>query len=65
MTNLKRIRVSRGLTLLEVAKHLGYKYPGSYAKIENGSQELKAEQIVKLSSLFNVSEKKILRKSYS
>ena len=65
MSNLKLLRVERGLTLMQVAKKLGYKYPGSYAKIENGVQELRADQVIKLSELFEVSEKKILNKSYS
>lgn len=63
--SLKELRLESGLTLLEVANHLGYKYPSSYRKIENGEQPLKVSQVKCLSSLFKCSEQKILRFFYS
>lgn len=65
MTYLKKIRKEKGLTLSEVSNYLGYMYPGSYTKIENGKQKLRGDQVIKLAKLFGVSEKKILQKSYS
>lgn len=65
MNNLKQLRESSNLTLLEVSLKLGYKYSSSYAKIENGIQPIKTYQVPLLSSLFNVSEEKILQLSYS
>lgn len=62
---LKSLRINNNLTLLEVANSLGYKYPSSYRKIENGEQTLKANQIKVLAKLFNCSEQKILNSSYS
>lgn len=63
--NLKELRKMNNLTLLEVANSLGYKYPSSYRKIENGEQALKVNQIKILATIFNCSEQKILTSSYS
>ena len=63
--SLKELRKKNNLTLLEVANSLGYKYPSSYRKIENGEQILKANQIKVLANIFNCSEQKILILSYS
>ncbi|MFY8331891.1 helix-turn-helix domain-containing protein [Vagococcus carniphilus] len=65
METLENLRKAQNLTLLDVAQELGYKYPSSYRKIETGEQKLKSDQILKLSSLFKVDDKKILNSSYS
>ncbi|MFB8466685.1 helix-turn-helix domain-containing protein [Enterococcus thailandicus] len=65
MHTLKEIRKEKNITLLVAANELGYRYPSSYAKIETGKQPLKSNQIPILANLFEVSEEKILKSSYS
>lgn len=62
---LKQLRREQNLTLLEVSQKLGYKYPSSYRKIEEGYQSLKVEQVKVLAEIFKCSEQKILESSYS
>lgn len=62
---LKELRLKKNLTLIQVANALGYTYPSSYRKIEEGDQELKVNQVQTLAKLYNCSEQKILETSYS
>lgn len=62
---LKELRIKKNLTLLDVSQKLGYKYPSSYRKIEEGHQVLKIDQVKILAEIFDCSEQKILDSSYS
>lgn len=59
--NLKDIRKSKGLTMMDMAEILGYKYAGSYRKLETGEQELRVSQINILSKTLKITKEKILK----
>lgn len=65
MNELKKIRVSRGVTLTHMAHLLGYKSVSSYRKLETGETILKADQLMIIAREFNIKPEKILGKSYS
>ena len=52
---LKSYRKKSGLTLEEVSKELGYSTPNGYWKIEKGITKLKADQLIKLIKILDIS----------
>ena len=52
---LKSYRKKSGLTLEEVSKKLGYSTPNGYWKIEKGITKLKADQLIKLIKILDIS----------
>ncbi|EAF5463476.1 XRE family transcriptional regulator, partial [Listeria monocytogenes] len=54
-----------GVTMVHMAKLLGYKSVSSYQKIEEGKTALKADQLMIIAKEFNVEPEKILNQIYS
>ena len=52
---LKSYRKKSGLTLEEVSKELGYSTSNGYWKIEKGITKLKADQLIKLIKILDIS----------
>ncbi|XAO18366.1 hypothetical protein [Listeria phage vB_Lmo_C2] len=65
MSNLKNLRKQKGVTMVHMAKLLGYKSVSSYQKIEEGKTALKADQLMVIAKEFNVEPEKILDQIYS
>lgn len=65
MTKLKQLRRQKGVTMVHMAKLLGYKSVSSYQRIEEGKTSLKADQLMIIAREFNVEPEKILEFSYS
>ncbi|HEM1440070.1 helix-turn-helix transcriptional regulator [Listeria monocytogenes] len=65
MSNLKRIRKQKGVTMVHMAKLLGYKSVSSYQNIEEGKTALKANQLMIIAHEFNIEPEKILDRIYS
>lgn len=60
MTNLRSIRISKGVSMTHMAKVLGYKSVSSYQKIEEGKIKLKASHLMVISKELGISPEKIL-----
>lgn len=65
MSYLKNLRKQKGVTMVHMAKLLGYKSVSSYQKIEEGKTALKADQLMIIAKEFNVEPEKILNQIYS
>lgn len=51
---LRQLRVDRKIPLKDVADSLGLKTPGGYLRIEKGENNLKAEHLPLLATIFNL-----------
>ena len=60
MTHLKRLRILRGISQVELAKLLGVTR-STVSRWENNERELSAKHLIKLSELFGVSVDEILK----
>lgn len=52
--NLKGLRVSRKISLQEMAEALGFRTAGGYQRIEKGENKLKAEVLPIIANIFNL-----------
>ena len=59
---LKRIRQSKGLTLLQVAQKIGC-WPSSLSRIENEQRNLKAETLFQLCNVYGVKPEEVLEEA--
>lgn len=51
---LKRQRLKKGMTILEVSKQLGYSTANGYWKLETGAVKLTLESFIKLTKIFEL-----------
>lgn len=59
MVNLRRIRIAKGFTLQQLAKHIGVKY-NTICQWEIGTREPEISYVKKLANFFNVTTDFIL-----
>ena len=60
MTNLRTIRLAKGLTLQDLSKEIGVRYNNTICQWEIGTREPEVKYIVMLANYFNVSTDYIL-----
>ncbi|WP_333860756.1 helix-turn-helix transcriptional regulator [Clostridium sp.] len=57
--NLKKLRIDRGVTLLQMSKLLGYNSPNAYSRKEKGERKFTLNEARKISKYFSLSIEKI------
>lgn len=59
--NIKIFRKKRGITLLALAKYLGFKSKSTIKSYEIGKSEPSIENLIKISKLFKISIDKLIK----
>lgn len=52
--NLKKLRVNKKVTLLQMSKLLGYNSPNAYSRKEKGERKFTLDEAEKISKFFNL-----------
>ena len=56
---LKKLRIIKGFTLLQMSNKLGYSSPNAYARKEKGERKFTLDEVEIISNLFNMSVEEI------
>lgn len=56
---LRKIRLEKGLTLLQMSKALGYSSPNAYARKEKGERRFTLDEVAIISNIFKLSIEEI------
>jgi transcriptional regulator with XRE-family HTH domain len=61
---LRQLRVDRKIPLKDVADSLGLKTPGGYLRIEKGENNLKAEHLPQLATIFKLDLNELVKEIF-
>lgn len=61
LESLARCRISKGITMKEMAEAMGLKTPGGYARIESGDVRLRAEHLPVIADKFEMTVSQLVK----